>query len=147
MINKTDTIHLFVRDTVIFTVNLHAMVKLGRFRQDLYYRINALALIILPLRERAEDIPLLLSYFLDKYGREFNCKISLDQKLINHIYHYPWPGNVRELERYRVRHLITSASAADQTATWLPAPGHQSPELNLADTMFFSDRLLLNFFI
>lgn len=92
-----------VKIIVATNADLHAMVKLGRFRQDLYYRINVLPLTILPLRERPEDIPLLLSYFLDKYGKEFNCKISLDQKLVDHIYHYPWPGNVRELENFVIR--------------------------------------------
>lgn len=99
----SEQIPVDVKIIVATNVDLQAMVKRGQFRQDLYYRINILPLIIPPLRERSEDIPLLLSYFLDKYGREFNCKISLAQKLINHIYHYPWPGNVRELENFVIR--------------------------------------------
>jgi two-component system response regulator HydG len=79
--------------------DLEKEVHAGRFRQDLYYRLNVITIDIPPLRERAEDIPLLAAYFLNKYS-EMNNKamtgFSADVQTVLNT--YSWPGNVRELE-------------------------------------------------
>ena len=69
-------------------------MKNNLFRQDLYYRINTLTIRIPPLRERKEDIPLLINYFLNEPGSNYSMTTSGINKLVDH----PWPGNIRELK-------------------------------------------------
>jgi transcriptional regulator with GAF, ATPase, and Fis domain len=79
--------------------DLEAMVEAGPFRQDLYYRLRVVEISLPPLRERREDIPHLVRYFLDKYGkREGFENARIDQQALQKIMRYPFPGNVRELE-------------------------------------------------
>jgi len=74
--------------------DLKEMMRQGTFRQDLYYRLSAMRLEIPPLRERRDDIALLIEHFLQKYGPEVRISPEVRQIFIN----YPWPGNVRELD-------------------------------------------------
>jgi two-component system response regulator HydG len=78
--------------------DLAAMVEQGRFRKDLYYRLNVVALRIPPLRDRREDIPLLTAYFLDRMNRNSGAKYVLSDDALRTMSEYAWPGNVRELE-------------------------------------------------
>lgn len=79
--------------------NVFEEVKAGRFREDLYYRLNVIPIHIPPLRKRKEDIPLLVDFFIKKFSNIYNKKInSTDSETINLLYNYDWPGNVRELE-------------------------------------------------
>jgi DNA-binding NtrC family response regulator len=79
--------------------DLEADVHSGRFREDLYYRISSVCLRLPPLRQRREDIPLLMSFFLAKYGREFDRPVpALSIETQQLFEHYAWPGNIRELE-------------------------------------------------
>lgn len=82
-------------------------VKEGRFREDLYYRLNVVSLHVPPLRERREDIPLLVEHFLKMYGEKNNRRISgTTPGCMDILLHYPWPGNVRELENAMERGVI-----------------------------------------
>ena len=79
--------------------DLRAAIKAGAFREDLYYRLNVLNLEIPPLRDRRSDIPLLISYFADKYGKvagRRNPGVSAEARAV--LMNYDWPGNIRELE-------------------------------------------------
>ncbi|MFH0924788.1 MAG: sigma-54 dependent transcriptional regulator [bacterium] len=79
--------------------NLENLIKEDKFREDLYYRLNAVTINIPPLRDRREDIPQLIDYFMNKYAQEFNkdkCTISSD--VLKSLAKYNWPGNIRELE-------------------------------------------------
>ena len=79
--------------------NLEEEVEQGRFREDLYYRINVLTIHLSPLRQRPEDIPLLAEFFLRRYCRETGKRIKeISQELMQFLLDYSWPGNVRELE-------------------------------------------------
>ncbi|MEC9492669.1 sigma-54-dependent transcriptional regulator [Flexistipes sp.] len=79
--------------------NLESEVEKGNFRQDLYYRINVIKIEIPPLRERAEDVPYLVDFFIKRYNREFSKNLKgADSGFMKHLYEYDWPGNVRELE-------------------------------------------------
>jgi DNA-binding NtrC family response regulator len=79
--------------------NLEEEVEAGRFRRDLFYRLNVISIEIPPLRERREDIPLLANFFLNKYGELNNKKIQGFSPDVHRVLTgYPWPGNVRELE-------------------------------------------------
>ncbi len=78
---------------------LEEMIEKGEFRQDLYYRLKVVEITLPPLRERREDIPKLVRFFLDKYGRREGLKdVRITQEALQKIMRYPFPGNVRELE-------------------------------------------------
>ena len=86
-------------DKILTNADLENEVSMGRFRKDLFYRLNVIPINIPPLRERKEDIPLLIDYFLKRYGQEPDeqeRKISTEAKKI--LCNYNWPGNIRELE-------------------------------------------------
>ena len=87
--------------------DLEALVKAGGFREDLYYRINVVTLVVPPLRERREDIPLLLDHFLSKFARENGKTIrGLTREARDTLLHYDYPGNVRELENLMERAVV-----------------------------------------
>lgn len=76
---------------------LEKMILDKKFREDLYYRVNSFSLHIAPLRDRKEDITLLVDYYLNLYNTKYNKNIYLSQDAVPHLYHYSWPGNIREL--------------------------------------------------
>jgi two-component system response regulator AtoC len=79
----------------------------GRFREDLFYRLNVLQIAIPPLRERAEDIPLLIEHFLERNNARLSTQIrGIDVKARRLLMTYPWPGNVRELENLIERAMV-----------------------------------------
>ena len=83
----------------------------NEFRRDLYYRLSTPLIQVPPLRERKEDIPLLVYHFLEKYSQETTKKIdSVDKTTLDHLKAYPWPGNVRELENAVERAVVLSKS-------------------------------------
>lgn len=79
--------------------SLEDLIKKGKFRKDLFYRLNAATIIIPPLRERKDDIPLLIDNFLDEYYVEYKKRISgVSERVLKLFYQYNWPGNIRELK-------------------------------------------------
>jgi transcriptional regulator with GAF, ATPase, and Fis domain len=91
--------------------DLAQAVKTGAFRKDLYYRLNVLSLIMPPLRERREDIPVLADYFVTKYVKKLNTKTRrISPEAIARLVNYDWPGNVRELENVIESALVLSVS-------------------------------------
>jgi two-component system response regulator PilR (NtrC family) len=106
----------------------------GRFREDLYYRLNVVALEIPPLRERRDDIPLLVHHFLRKYNEAFDRRIEgLTTAALERLEAYDYPGNVRELENVLER-AVALETAESLSIDSLPqqlraAPGARSPEL------------------
>jgi two-component system response regulator HydG len=88
---------------------LHAVAE-KRFRQDLYYRLNVARFQLPPLRERREDIPDLVNYFLEKYSRKMGVRPRLHENVMDSLAHYDFPGNIRELE-----HMLEQAVALVQT--------------------------------
>ncbi len=89
--------------------DLAVQVAEGRFREDLYYRLNVVPIAIPPLRERREDIPTLIQYFTDKYNRRYNSYKKLTDSLIRKMTAMPWKGNIRELENAVERSIVTTA--------------------------------------
>jgi two-component system response regulator AtoC len=91
--------------------NLEKMMEEGIFRKDLYYRLNVIPLVVPPLRERIDDVPLLANYFLDKFASRFNKNIkSLASDALKAFEKYSWHGNIRELENVLERTMLLSKS-------------------------------------
>ena len=87
--------------------NLERMVEEGKFRRDLFYRINVVNILVPPLRERKEDIPVLVDYFMGRYSQMYNRDVmKTSPKLMELFLNYSWPGNVRELENNVKRFII-----------------------------------------
>jgi len=100
-------IHVDVRVITATNRDLKAAVTSGTFRQDLFYRLNVFPIEIPPLRERREDIPLLVEYFIDRYASKAGKKIrSVHKKTLELLQSYPWPGNIRELQNVIERSVI-----------------------------------------
>src|SRR5512147_1613577 len=106
-----ETIRVDVRIVAATNVDLRRMVEDGRFREDLYYRLHVITVQLPPLRDRKEDIPLLVQHFLSKYGEE-NQKLDLElaPDALDLLGDYDWPGNVRELENVIERGVVLSAN-------------------------------------
>ena len=102
----TKTISLDFRLITATNRDLSHMVKRGSFREDLYYRINVLPIKLPPLRERQEDIPLLIHHFLTKFKAKYNLEKNLTNEAISLLCRYEWPGNVRELQNLIERLLV-----------------------------------------
>ena len=96
-----------VRVLAATNVDVHEAMKSGRFREDLYYRLNVLSINVPPLRERTTEIPLLFNHFLQKYAEKFGKPAQPPSKhLLEAAVNYPWPGNLRELENFVKRYVI-----------------------------------------
>ncbi len=106
-LGDTKLIKIDVRVIAATSRDLDHEVKNGGFRNDLYYRINVFPISIPPLRERKEDIPLLVRHFIDKYNCELNHRIKdVMPEVMSELMNYGWPGNVRELENAVERAMI-----------------------------------------
>jgi DNA-binding NtrC family response regulator len=99
--------------------DLAAMVERGTFRKDLYYRLNVVNLRLPPLRDRREDIPLLIAHFLNRIHRAHPGRFSIHNDALHTMVEYDWPGNVRELEN-AVEHGVTMASGGEIQVGDLP---------------------------
>ncbi|MBW1722698.1 MAG: sigma-54-dependent Fis family transcriptional regulator [Deltaproteobacteria bacterium] len=105
--------------------NLEKAVAQGNFREDFYYRINVIMIRVPPLRERKEDIPLLVQHFLQKYSRETAKRVDhIDREAMEILKRYDWPGNVRELENAIERAVVLSKSRTlgSESFSFLAAP-------------------------
>ncbi len=102
-----ESIRINVRLVAATKTPLPAMVAAGKFREDLYYRLNVVLLEIPPLRERLEDIPLLVEHFLEKLAIKINRgKLTISPTAMGKLQQYAWPGNVRELENIMERMIV-----------------------------------------
>ncbi len=101
------TIRVSVRFVAASNRDLKSMVREGRFRSDLYYRLHVFPLELPPLRDRLDDIPLLARYFTQKYAQRMRRKIdAIASSSMDALLHYPWPGNIRELQNVIERSVI-----------------------------------------
>jgi formate hydrogenlyase transcriptional activator len=108
-VGGTKTLKADVRVIAATNSDLEAAVKEGRFRTDLFYRLNVFPICLPPLRERKQDIPLLVKYFAKKYISSLGKDIkSIDENKIDRLKEYSWPGNIRELENIVERAVILS---------------------------------------
>ncbi|WP_343674565.1 sigma 54-interacting transcriptional regulator [Chitinophaga sp.] len=103
------SIRVNVRIIAATNRNLEKEVQAGRFRSDLYYRLNVFPVSLPPLRQRKEDIPVLVTHFIHRYAQETRKKVTnISQKALNSLLNYSWPGNIRELEHVIERAVLLS---------------------------------------
>lgn len=123
-VGSAQTIKVDVRVIAATNKDLERSVQERGFRQDLYYRLNVFPVRIPPLRERRDDMGLLVKYFAMKYSTKLGKRIeTIPQKSMDALLAYPWPGNVRELENIIERAVITSSGSQLELGDWLPKPG------------------------
>ncbi|MBL7960425.1 sigma 54-interacting transcriptional regulator [bacterium] len=119
-VGDNDVRKVDVRTIVATNRNLLEQVKAGFFREDLYYRLNVIPISLPPLRERKEDIPLLVQFFIDKHNKLNNKNIkAISNDLMERLMLHPWPGNIRELENILSR-MILFATQDKLTSENLP---------------------------
>ena len=110
--------------------DLQAAISARSFRSDLFYRLNVFPIEMPSLRERGEDIPLLVEYFIDRYARKAGKNIKrVNKKTLELLQSYPWPGNIRELQNVIERSMIlceTETFSIDEN--WLSQPPHLTAE-------------------
>lgn len=132
----TSPIKVDVRIIAATNRNLPDMIRRKEFREDLYYRLNVVTIELPPLSQRAEDIPLLAEYFVERFSAEYGGKFTISKKAIDRLMHHSWPGNVRELEnviknslvRAKGQTLLASDIQLEESGVKPPsAPGERSP--------------------
>jgi formate hydrogenlyase transcriptional activator len=112
-LGSTRTQQVDVRVIAATHRDLKQMVEEGTFRSDLYYRLHVFPLVVPPLRERREDIPLIVRHFVDKYAKRMNRRIeTIPARTMEVLANYRWPGNVRELQNFVERAVILSPGTA-----------------------------------
>jgi formate hydrogenlyase transcriptional activator len=106
-LGSTKTIHIDVRLIAATHRDLQSMIRNSQFREDLFYRLNVFPIEIPPLRERREDIPLLVHYFVSRHSRQMQkCVKSIPKQAMEALVNADWPGNIRELENFVERCVI-----------------------------------------
>ena len=129
-LGSSRTVKVDVRIVATTNRNLEEEVRKGQFRQDLYYRLNVFPITVPPLRQRREDIPLMVQAFVERYSRKLGKQItSVQKETLKALQDYPWPGNVRELESIIERAVILCPGPVLQLADKLEI---SSPPLSSA---------------
>lgn len=121
--------------------DLLAMIKDGTFREDLFFRLNVIPLVVPPLRERLEDVPVLANYFIDEFSREdTRLKKTIDDKAMKLLNLYHWPGNVRELKNLIERLIIMSPGDIIGLED-IPLYIKKGMDLEPGDNLFYHDNI------
>src|SRR4029079_3762957 len=119
-VGDTATIRVDTRVIAASNRDLLAESAAGRFREDLYYRLNVVPIHLPPLRDRREDIPELVAHFLDLYNEQNDRYVAhIDPRALAALQQYDWPGNVRELQNY-VERAVVMATGDELTCDLLP---------------------------
>ena len=146
-VGSNKPIHVDIRVVAATHRNLEEEIKAGRFRADLYYRINVVPVCVAPLRERREEVPALVAHFAKIFAADKGTTLTLDGKFLRVMKAYDWPGNVRELSnmihRLSVLHPGQRLSVQDVSPTMLPVGMNElacdvgdSEQSSLLDMMF-----------
>ncbi len=127
--------------------DLNGLVAEGKFRSDLFYRLNVVPIQMPSLRERADDIPLLIEYFIDRFGKRVGKKFRrIDKKTIKVLQAYHWPGNVRELQNVIERAVILSEGdtfSLDETWFRSDEPRYTTPTVALNGTLLRQEKEMI----
>jgi DNA-binding NtrC family response regulator len=136
-VGDSQTIKVDVRVIAATNSDLGKMVQAGTFREDLYYRLNVIPIQLPPLRDRRDDIPILVKHFLDKYAEQRNLTVS--QGAMRLLMAYPWPGNVRQLENAIERAVALSAGRDAVDVGDLPSEVQEIPQATTTPFVEFPD--------
>jgi two-component system, NtrC family, nitrogen regulation response regulator NtrX len=129
------TLHADVRVVAATNQNLESMIREGTFREDLYHRINGVPIWIAPLRERTEDIPLLIRYFTDRFKTAHGIRApAFSEDAVIWFKQQPWKGNIRELKNFIERHLILCTESQIDAAYLTRQHDHPGAEPATGDT-------------
>ena len=121
-VGGNETVQTDVRVIAATNVDLEHAVELGRFRRDLYYRLNVYGIFLPPLRDREDDIPLLTQHFVKRFRKELGKEASqIAPETMQLLQAYPWPGNLREIQSV-LRHALLESVGPRLTPDCLPAP-------------------------
>ncbi|HEX3697040.1 MAG TPA: sigma 54-interacting transcriptional regulator [Polyangia bacterium] len=141
----TQPIKVDVRVIAATNRDLTAAIEAEAFRQDLFYRLNVFPLAMPPLRERREDIPLLVRYFIDRYARKAGKSIRrVNTRALSHLQSYPWPGNIRELQNVIERSVIvcdTDEFTVDES--WLSTKPAIDSRLKLSSSITAHEKAIV----
>src|SRR5262249_60329329 len=105
------------------TRDLEPMIRQGSFREDLFYRLNVIPIVLPPLRDRREDIPLLAEHFLARFAERQGRALRLSAGAMERLLHYPWPGDVRELQNAVERAATLARGRAKAAEDLAPQDG------------------------
>ena len=144
-VGGTLSVRVEVRVVAATNRDLQAAIEAGTFRSDLFYRLNVFPIAVPPLRERTDDIPLLVEYFIDRYARKAGKTIRrVNKRTLDHLRSYPWPGNVRELQNVIERSVIvcdTDEFRVDES--WLSTAPPAEGSLALSGTLAGHERTII----
>jgi transcriptional regulator with PAS, ATPase and Fis domain len=139
---KTD-----VRVVAATNRKLETAIAEGAFREDLFYRLNVFPIEVPPLRERKEDIPILVRYFVDRYATKAGKRITgINKRSLELLESYSWPGNIRELQNVIERSVIVSDTenlSVDESWLGRRAPSADSPTLPLSERLAMQEKELI----
>jgi PAS domain S-box-containing protein len=144
-VGASTSIRVDVRVIAATNRDLQAAIEGGTFRSDLFYRLDVFPIAVPPLRERADDIPLLVEYLIDRYARKAGKTIRrVNMRTLDHLRSYPWPGNVRELQNVVERSVIvcdTDEFTVDES--WLSARPAVEGRLALSGTLAAHEKAII----
>jgi PAS domain S-box-containing protein len=144
-VGGSTSVRIDVRVIAATNRDLQAAIEAGSFRSDLFYRLNVFPITVPALRERADDIPLLVEYFIDRYGRKAGKTLRrVNKRTLDHLRAYPWPGNVRELQNVIERSVIvcdTDEFTIDES--WLAAGSTGSRTGALSGTLAAHEKVIV----
>ena len=140
-VGSSKTVRVDVRIIAATNRDLSSEVRAGRFRSDLFFRLNVVPLTVPPLRERKDDIPLLVAYYLSRFTKRFGRPIdAVARETMDRLIKYPWPGNIRELQNVIERAVVLSSGSVLRLGTdFLPFP--EGPKLEDRSALEVSETL------
>ncbi|MGE5396292.1 MAG: sigma 54-interacting transcriptional regulator [Chitinophagales bacterium] len=132
-------IKIDVRVIAATNQDLELMIKNKEFREDLYYRLNVVPVMVPPLRERREEIPFMVAHFVQLYNRKYGLNKRVAQGVVDRLMEYPWPGNIRELENLVERLVVITTGNVIEISS-LPAflggyGNNPNPEVSVSDVI------------
>src|SRR4029077_981201 len=125
--------------------DIEASVEHGTFREDLYYRLNVFPIRLLPLRERAEDIPILVEYLVDRFAKQTGKIIrNIEKQTLQRLTAYDWPGNIRELQNVIERAVVLSEGETFSIdESWLARTQRKASNGNAVTTLADGEKALI----
>jgi PAS domain S-box-containing protein len=143
-LGSSKTIKVDVRIVATTNRNLEEEILTGKFRKDLYYRLNVFPITVPPLRQRTEDIPLMVQAFVERFARKMGKRItSIPKETMKEFQEYPWPGNVRELENIIERAVILCPGSGFQLEDSLNTAAPPTPSMARTGTVKEMERSLI----